>query len=180
MGYKSARDEFNRDPLSIDKRTRRAMREQMKAAGARGVAVFDAYAHSHTTMHPPMFSAVKAAKDAITVTLAVSGRVPTYAYVRVTPAITTDTTGANRQLVTVSGWRGRSATVPRGFIWNCVILQRKSAQSRKLVNAKHYLRTIGALPTPAEVLAKCAGAVTEAVESSVDDALKVQGVKYGH
>ena len=180
MGYKSARDEFNRGLLSIDKRARLAMREQMKTAGARGVAVFDAYAHSHTTMHPPMFSAVKEAKDAMTVTLAVSGKVPTYGYVRVTPAITTDTTGANRQLVTVSGWRGRSVTVPRGFIWNGVILQRKSAQDRKLVNAKHYLRTSGALPTPAEVLAKCAGAVTEAVESAVDDALKVQGVKYGH
>lgn len=180
MGYKSADDEFHRDWLSIDKQTREAMREQMKTAGARGVAAFDAYAHSHTTMHPPMYSAVKESKDAFTVTLAVSGKVPTYGYVKVTPPLTTDTTGANRQPVTVSGWRGRSVTVPRGFIWNEVILQRKSDHDRKLVNAKYYLRAHGALPTPAEVLARCAGAVTEAVESAVDDALNVQGVKYGH
>lgn len=139
------------------------LRGRLNRAAERGVRAFDAYAHSKTTTHPPISARVRYAKSAGTVMLAVSGVVPSLRYVRVEPSLDADTTGNRRQLVTVTGWTGRAVQVPRGFIWNSIILQRRET-GRKLDNARQYLIEHGALPTPAEILARCVGSVVEEVE----------------
>lgn len=139
-----------------------SLRGRLNRAAARGVRVFDAYAHSKTTTHPPISARVKYSRASGTVTLAVSGKIPSLRYVRVSPTLDVDTTGRKRQLVTVTGWMGRSVAVPRGFIWRGIILRR--GDRKKLENAKAYLAEHGALPRPSEILSRCAGAITEEVE----------------
>lgn len=155
-GYKAELDRLSGKELDN-------LRGRLNRAAERGVRAFDAYAHAKTTTHPPISSRVRYSKSAGTITLAVSGAVPSLRYVRVEPPFYVDTTGRNRQLVTVTGWTGLTVPVPRGFIWNGIILQRRET-GRKLDNAKFYLMEHGALPTPAEILARCAGYVVEEVE----------------
>lgn len=164
MGY---RVDFSRSyKAELDKLSVRELdnlRGRLNRAAERGVRAFDAYAHSKTTTHPPISARVRYSRAAGTITLAVSGAVPSLRYVRVSPSLDVSTTGSKRQLVTVTGWTGRTVPVPRGFIWNGIILQRRET-GRKLDNAKFYLMEHGALPTPAEILARCAGSVVEEVE----------------
>lgn len=165
MGY---RVDFSRsykaDLAALSGKEMDNLRGRLNRAAERGVRVFDAYAHSKTTTHPPISARVRHSKSAGTVTLAVSGAVPSLRYVRVEPSLDADTTGRNRQLVTVMGWTGSSVPVPRGFIWRGIILQRRET-GRKLDNAKPYLMERGALPRPSEILARCAGTVVTEVEA---------------
>lgn len=164
MGY---RVDFSRSyKAELDKLSGRELdnlRGRLNRAAERGVRAFDAYAHEETTTHPPISARVRYSKSAGTVMLAVSGAVPSLRYVRVSPSLWTDTTGNRRQSVTVTGWTGRVVQVPRGFIWHELILQRRENR-RKLDNARSYLIEHGALPTPAEILARCVGSVVEGVE----------------
>ena len=164
MGYQV---DFSRSyKAELDKLSDKEMdnlRGRLNRAAERGVRVFDAYAHSKTTTHPPISARVRYSRAAGTITLAVSGVAPSLRYVRVSPSLDVDTTGNRRQLVTVTGWTGLTVPVPRGFIWNGIILQRRET-GRKLDNAKFYLMEHGALPTPAEILARCVGSVVEEVE----------------
>lgn len=165
MGY---RLDFSRGyKAELDKLSGKEMdnlRGRLNRAAERGVRAFDAYAHSKTTTHPPISARVRYSKSAGTVTLAVSGAVPSLRYVRVEPSLDADTTGRSRQLVTATGWTGRAVPVPRGFIWRGIILQRRET-GRKLDNAKPYLMGRGALPRPSEILARCVGSVVTEVEA---------------
>lgn len=164
MGY---RVDFSRsykvDLVALSGKEMDNLRGRLNRAAERGVRVFDAYAHSKTTTHPPISARVRYSRVAGTLTLAVSGAAPSLRYVRASPSLDVDTTGSKRQPVTVTGWTGLTVPVPRGFIWNGIILQRRET-GRKLDNAKFYLMEHGALPTPAEILARCAGSVVEEVE----------------
>lgn len=165
MGY---RVDFSRsykaDLAALSGKEMDNLRGRLNRAAACGVWAFDAYAHAKTTTHPPISARVRYSKSAGTVTLAVSGAVPSLRHVRVEPSLDVDTTGRSRQLVTVTGWTGRAVPVPRGFIWRGVILQRRET-GRKFDNAKPYLMERGALPRPSEILARCAGAVVTEVEA---------------
>ena len=164
MGY---RVDFSRsyraDLAALSGKEMDNLRGRLNRAAERGVRAFDAYAHSKTTTHPPIFARVRYSRVAGTITLAVSGAAPSLRYVRVSPSLDVDTTGSKRKLVAVTGWTGLMVPVPRGFIWNGIILQRRET-GRKLDNAKFYLMEHGALPTPAEILARCTGSVVEEVE----------------
>lgn len=164
MGY---RVDFSRsymaDMAALSGKEMDNLRGRLNRAAERGVRAFDAYAHSRTTTHPPISARVRYSRVAGTIILAVSGKAPSLRYVRVSPWLDVDTTGSRRQPVTVTGWTGLTVPVPRGFIWNGIILQRRETD-RKLGNAKFYLTEHGALPTPAEILARCAGSIVEEVE----------------
>lgn len=164
MGYRvDFSRSYNADLAALSGKEMDNLRGRLNRAAERGVRAFDTYAHSQTTTHPPISARVRYSRVAGTITLAVSGAAPSLRYVRVEPSLDVDTTGRNRQLVTVTGWTGLTVPVPRGFIWNGIILQRRET-GRKLDNAKFYLMEHGALPTPAEILARCAGSVVEEVE----------------
>lgn len=164
MGYIGAASrEYKAELDKLSEKDREDLLGRLNEAAARGVAAFDRYAHSNTTTHPPISAQVRRHKDSGTIMLAVSGWAPSLRYVRVEPSLYADTTGNNRRLVTVTGWTNRTVPVPRGFIWGGIILQRRET-GRKLDNAKFYLMKHGALPTPAEILARCVGSVVEEVE----------------
>ena len=138
------------------------LRKRLGVAAARGVRAFDAYAQAETTTHPPMSARVLTSKRFNKITLAVSEKLPTYRYVKVSPGLDTPTTGRDRRAVSVTGWSNRAVSVPRGFVFNGTILQRD--QSRRYVDrAKTYLIEHGALPSPAEILARCKSDVVGAV-----------------
>ena len=176
MGFKGDLD-IRRDVERMTRQDVAALSAGARKASKQGVAAFDQYAQTQTTTHPPMRATVRPVRGGYVLSFAVSPRVPTYKYITVHPSLTTNTTGRNRQLVTVTGWRGHTVSVPRGFIWDGIILMRKSETDRKLTSARDYLISQGALPTPAEILARCVGSVYLAVDDAIG-AEFVQGVSY--
>lgn len=163
MAYRMSNDrDFAASLSRLSAREVEELRKRLGLAADRGVRTFDAYAQAETTTHPPMSARVLTSKRFNKITLAVSGKLPTYRYVKVSPGLDTPTTGRNRRAVSVTGWSNRAVSVPRGFVFNGTILQREQS-SRYVSSAKNYLVEHGALPSPAEILARCKSDVVSAV-----------------
>lgn len=171
MGYSLRfHEKFVAALSGMSEREQDALRKRLNRAAERGVRAFDSFARTETTMHPPISARVSFGKYSQKITLAVSGRVPTLRYVRVTPDV--ETTGRNRQPITVTGWTNKVVQVPRGFIWfgnyytvqkRNYVFQRRENAVRAFDSARRYLIERDALPTPAELLARCKNEVTMAV-----------------
>lgn len=162
-----------------------ALTASLGDAAKAGVYKYDAITKVLTTMRPPMRDVVKVNKGkGGTITLWVSEKHPKEAYITIIPPLSTETTGRNRQPIRAIGWRGKAVEIPRGFIWNGVLYRRighpagEVSKSRRwyasdedstwhITKARKWLVDNGALPSPAQILAKCAtevaGAVVEAI-----------------
>lgn len=151
------------DLARLSTREAEDLRIRIERAAARGVKAFDAFAHSATETHPPIAAHVSHSKRENKLILAVSGRAPTFRLVKVDPGLSTPTTGRNRQKVTVSGWSSRSVSIPRGFVWNGTVMQRLEGYGRDFTSARRYAAAHGALPSPAQILARCQSEVIGAV-----------------
>ena len=164
MGTK---DTFRTLPIDLSRMAdagRAALSASLDVAAREGVAEFSALAPRMTTTHPPMRSRVRADEHGGVIELYVATKRPLLEYVAVSPALSTNTTGNNRRLVTVTGWRGRSVKVEKGFIWNGRVWRRVK---RTFVSARRYLAAEGALPSPAEILADVAEKVANAVTGAI-------------
>lgn len=164
MGTK---DTFRTLPIDLSRMAdagRAALSASLDVAAREGVAKFSALAPRMTTTHPPMRSRVRVDEQGGVIELYVATKRPLLEYVEVSPGLSTDTTGRNRRLVTVTGWRGRSVKVEKGFIWNGKVWRRTG---RTFVSARRYLAGEGALPSPAEILADAAEKVADAVTGAL-------------
>lgn len=166
MGIKDTFRTLPVDLFRLADAGRAALSASLDAAAREGVAEFSALAPRLTTTHPPMRSRVRADEQGGVIELYVATKRPRLEYVAVSPGLSTDTTGRNRRLVTVTGWRGRSVKVEKGFVWNGKAWRRVG---RTFVSARRYLAAEGALPSPAEILAD----VAEKVANAVTGALRV-------
>lgn len=164
MGTK---DTFRTLPIDLSRLAdagRAALSASLDVAAREGVAEFSALAPRMTTTHPPMRSRVRVDGRGGVIELYVATKRPLLEYVEVSPGLSTDTTGRNRRLVTVTGWRGRSVKVEKGFVWNGKVWRRSG---RTFVSARRYLAAEGALPSPAEILADAAEKVANAVTGAI-------------
>ena len=144
-----------------------ALGVSLEVAAKRGVGEFSAFSVRETTTHPPMRAAVRVNRDGGTVQLWVATKRPLLEYVKIDPGLSEDTTGRNRRLVKVTGWRGRVVAVEKGFIWNGKVYKRNSS-NKWFSAATRYLAARGALPSPAEILADCAQDVADVVVEGVN------------
>lgn len=168
MGYKAKT--FFALPLELSKikaDQMDALGVSLEVAAKSGVGEFSAFSVRETTTHPPMRSVVRVTKGGGTVQLWVATKRPLLEYVQVDPGLSEDTTGRNRRLVKVTGWRGRVIAVEKGFIWNGKVY-RRNRSNRWFSAATRYLAARGALPSPAEILADCAQSVADAVVGGVN------------
>lgn len=119
----------------------------------------------------PLGAVVLQSSDGVTIRLRVSPAAVPLTVLQVSPDLSVDTTGARRKPVRVTGVKGRTIEVPRGFIWNTLIFQR---QGKTFVYAKSFLVKALADPSPAYALGKSSGAVAEsainALMGALDDA----------
>lgn len=115
----------------------------------------------------PMGKRVEASKDGLTLRLLVSARPVSARNLRVRPGLTVPTTGSNRAAVFAASETGRDIEVPRGFIWNGGIFQRRENEPRKIDSAKAFLVKAGADLSPAAVL----GRLKDDVVKAATDAL---------
>lgn len=175
MGYKGELD-ISREMGTLRRHAATAVTSGASKAADDGRVAFDAYTRAQTTMHPPMRASYRPSKGGFVLMFAVSPSRPRFRHLSVTPPLKVNTTGRNRRPVVVTGWRARSVEVPRGFIYNGAILQRE-ATGRKVVSARGYLISRGAMPSPAELLARCRADVIVAAENAIGDAL-IRGVTY--
>lgn len=161
---------------AVSDATMAQIRSRTEKAVKAGQDVFNAYAVNHVTTHPTIRSATRTAKDSCTVTYQASIKWPKLKYVEVSPPLSQDTTGRNRQPVTVTGWRGKPVTIPMGFIWQSSLWRRDpsrlqywpagepySQQAIVYVSGR-YLWGLDGLPRPADVLTRCAGDLIREVE----------------
>ena len=164
MGTK---DTFHTLPIDLSRMAdagRAAFSASLDVAAREGVAEFSALAPRMTTTHPPMRSRVRVDERGGVIELYVATKRPLLEYVEVSPDLSTNTTGRNRRLVTVTGWRGRSVKVEKGFLWNGKVWRRTG---RTFVSARRYLAAEWALPSPAEILADVAEKVADAVTRAI-------------
>jgi hypothetical protein len=115
----------------------------------------------------PMGKRVEASKDGLTLRLLVSARPVSVRNLRVRPGLTVATTGSNRAAVFAASEKGRDVEVPRGFVWNGGIFQRRENDPRKIDSAKAFLVKAGADLSPAAVL----GRLKDDVVKAATDAL---------
>lgn len=115
----------------------------------------------------PMGKRVEASKDGLTLRLLVSARPVSVRNLRVRPGLTVPTTGGNRAAVFAASEKGRDIEVPRGFVWNGGIFQRRENEPRKIDSAKAFLVKAGADFSPAAVL----GRLKDDVVKAATDAL---------
>ena len=119
----------------------------------------------------PMGHTIKASKSGVTLKLAVSSRALSIKDLRVRPGLGSPTTGSRRTAVHVMGRVGKDIEVPRGFIWNNSVFMRRDATGRKIENAKAFLISSGADPSPARMLGEAQGDVASAALESLSEAI---------
>lgn len=122
----------------------------------------------------PMGRKISASKNGVKITLVVSPKPLHINDLDVRPGLSNDTTGANRQRVTVSGRKSTVIEAPRGFIWNGSVFMRRK-DSRKIDNAKAFLIKAGADPSPARMLGECAEEVSSAAVAVLSEAIDNAG-----
>lgn len=157
--------------------TMQQIRGRVEEAEKAGQDVFRSYATHHVTTDPVLRSRVMTSKDSCTITYTASIKWPKLEAVEVSPPLSQDTTGRNRQRVTVTGWRGKPVELPYGFIWQGRLWRRDPY--RPLIPSRgsytgwqqaivyvsgRYLWDLDALPRPADVLTRCAGDLIKSVE----------------
>ena len=165
-----------------------AIQARAGAAAQAALAAFDLGASGKFVFYgpqsAPMHTTVKSSKKGVTIICIVSDRPVRTKYLAVSPTLTRDTTGRNRQAITVSGRIGQSVEVPNGFVWSHSIWRRISGYHEgkdgkvrsNITSARPWLVNAGANPSPANVLAatenEVTGAVTELLLRAIDDAGK--------
>lgn len=184
MGYKA--NSFKAlavDLSALSRASVEALTASLEDAAKAGVYKYDAIRKDLATTRPPMRAIVKVKKGkGGTIALWVSGKYPKEAHITIIPSLSTDTTGARRQPIRAIGWRGKAVEIPRGFIWNGVLYRRivhdpghatlrwhydDVDASRYITRARKWLVDNGALPSPAQILAKCADEVANAVAEAI-------------
>lgn len=157
--------------------TMQQIRGRVKEAEKAGQDVFSSYATHHVTTDPVLRSMVMTSKDKCTITYTASIKWPKLETVEVSPSLSHDTTGRNRQQVTVTGWRGKPVEILYGFIWQGRLWRRDpyrpripsrtsfTGEQQAIVYVSgRYLWDLDALPRPADVLTRCAGDLIKSVE----------------
>lgn len=156
----------------------RDVKSRLDAAADAGLAVFDRYAKNMVTSRPTLKRFIRKDSAACSITYIASLRWPKIESIQVTPSLAQDTTGRNRQPITVTGWVGKPVSIPRGFIWQGRLWRRDPAREGygTYVDARgyqkdpivyvsgRYLWELDGLPRPADVLTRCAGDVIAATE----------------
>lgn len=165
----------------------RDVKSRLDAAAEAGLAVFDRYAKNMVTSRPTLKRFIRKDPAACSITYTASLRWPKIESIQVTPSLAQDTTGRNRQPITVTGWVGKPVTIPMGFIWQGRLWRRdpgrrgygayetKTSGGFYLDEHGHwkdpivyvsgrYLWELDGLPRPADVLTRCAGDVIAATE----------------
>lgn len=183
MGYNA--DSFKAlsvDLSALSKASVEAFTASLGDAAKAGVYKYDAVTKALTTTRPPMRAVVKVNRGkGGTITLWVSEKHPKEAYITIIPPLSTDTTGSKRQPIRAIGWRGKAVEIPRGFIWKGVLYRRVVHEAGSAIRrwsyddytgshvtkARKWLVDNGALPSPAQILAKCADEVADAVVEAV-------------
>ena len=130
----------------------------------------------------PMGSKIELSDKGVKIRVAVSKKPVPVRYVNVLPGLTPDTTGARRAEVRVLANKARGfVSVPMGFIWREGVFMRQgnkrtSSGKSAFVNAKSFLVSAGADPSPAFLLGSAKDAVVEALTlpllESIDNAGK--------
>lgn len=162
--------------------TMQQIRGRVKEAEKAGQDVFSSYAAHHVTTDPVLRSRVMTSKDSCTITYTASIKWPKLETVEVSPSLSHDTTGRNRQRVTVTGWRGKPVEIPKGFIWQGRLWRRDPGRrgygeygglylderwhwkAPIVYVSGRYLWEMDGLPRPADVLTRCAGDLIKSVE----------------
>lgn len=169
MGYNA--DSFKALPVdlsALSKASVEALTASLGDAAKAGVYKYDAVAKALTTTHPPMRAVVKVNKgNGGTITLWVSMKHPKEAYITIIPSLSTDTTGAKRQPIRAIGWRGKAIEIPNGLIWGEKLYRRVGHGHGHITLARKWLVDNGALPSPAQILARCAVEVADAVSEAI-------------
>ena len=154
----------------------RDVTSRLNAAADAGLAVFDRYAKNAVTSRPTLKRFIRKDSTACSIIYAASLRWPKIEEIQVTPSLAQDTTGRNRQPITVTGWVGRPVTIQMGFIWQGRLWRRDPARPDYGAYADargkdpivyvsgRYLWDLDGLPRPADVLTRCATDVIAATE----------------
>lgn len=158
----------------------RDVTSRLDAAADAGLAAFDRYAKNMVTSRPTLKRFIRKNSDACSITYVASLRWPKIETIQVTPSLAQDTTGRNRQPITVTGWVGRPVTIPMGFIWQGRLWRRDPSRAGRAYGyytdsrgydkdpivyvSGRYLWELDGLPRPADVLTRCAGDVIAATE----------------
>lgn len=158
----------------------RDVTSRLDAAADAGLAVFDRYAKNAVTSRPTLKRFTRKNSEACSITYVASLRWPKIEEIQVTPSLAQDTTGRNRQPITVIGWVGKPVTIPMGFIWQGRLWRRDPSRSGRAYGyytdsrgydkdpivyvSGRYLWELDGLPRPADVLTRCAGEVIAATE----------------
>jgi len=158
----------------------RDVTSRLDAAADAGLAVFDRYAKNAVTSRPTLKRFTRKNSVACSITYIASLRWPKIEEIQVTPSLAQDTTGHNRQPITVIGWVGKPVTIPMGFIWQGRLWRRDPVRSGRAYGyytdsrgydkdpivyvSGRYLWELDGLPRPADVLTRCAGEVIAATE----------------
>lgn len=164
------------------------MRDRLDAASEAGLAAFDQYARNKVTSRPELKRYLRKSADSCSITYIASLRWPKIEEIQVTPSLSQDTTGRNRQPITVTGWVGKPVLIPYGFIWQHRLWRRipydYEAMFKKENRGKYkvygyfngqwkepivyvsgrYLWELDGLPRPADVLTRCVDEVIAATE----------------
>lgn len=155
-----------------------AVRAHAQEAALTAVSVFDTrtaekFVASGKSV-APMGTTIKVEDKGVTIRHGVSSKPPSIREFSVTPGLDVPTTGANRQRVTVEGWRGRPIEVPRGFIWNGTIFMRAET-GRGIAPAKDWIIRAGGCPSPAAMLGASANDVISAETAKLLEGLDAYG-----
>ena len=122
----------------------------------------------------PMGKRIEMSKDGLTLRLFVSARPVSIHNLQVSPGLSVATTGRNRSTVHVASEKGQDIEVPRGFVWNTGIFQRREG-TRKIDSAKPFLVKSGADLSPAAVLGRLKSDVIQAATDMLLEGLDGKG-----
>lgn len=153
---------------------------RLEEAADAGLVAFDRYAKNMVTSRPTLKRFTRKNSTGCSVTFVASLRWPKIEEIQVRPSLSQDTTGRNRQPITVTGWVGKPVTIPMGFIWQGRLWRRDPSRSVRTYGyytdrrgydkdpivyvSGRYLWELDGLPRPADVLTRCAGEVIAATE----------------
>lgn len=149
------------------------------AAYDSAVEVFDAKSSERYVfagkLAAPMGKQIRTSKKGVTVKLFVAAKPVSFRRLQVRPGLTVPTTGSNRAAVFAASEKGRDVEVPRGFVWDGGIFQRRENEPRKIDSAKAFLVKAGADLSPAAVLGRLKDDVIQAATDALLEGLDGKG-----